>query len=204
MTYEFLNLDTLPCNESSEYVEGAILAANFAVKPIAPEKWLGQVFTEVTPEAVGKVTEQIHVQFNRLQRNEYELFTLLNLHETTESLSDFAEGFMRVWPIIEENWADVQLNDGSLRMLQALLTTFMLAIDQEQTQQQMKNAGIETPPALVDLVGQIDLMVAEVALAADEFLAGSKSQSVNPYKEIGRNDDCPCASGKKFKQCCGQ
>ncbi|PMJ93440.1 SEC-C metal-binding domain-containing protein [Vibrio sp. 10N.261.55.A7] len=204
MTYEFLNLDTLPCNESSEYVEGAILAANFAVKPIAPEKWLGQVFTEVTPEAVGKVTEQIHVQFNRLQRNEYELFALLNLDETTESLSDFAEGFMMVWPIIEENWADVQPNDGSLRMLQALLTTFMLAIDQEQTQQQMKNAGIETPPALDDLVGQIDLMVAEVALAADEFLAGGKSQSVNPYKEIGRNDDCPCASGKKFKQCCGQ
>jgi uncharacterized protein len=89
-------------------------------------------------------------------------------------------------------------------MLQALLTTFMLAIDQEQTQQQMKDAGIDRPPALEDLVGQIDLMVAEVALAADELLAGGKSQSVNPYKEIGRNDLCPCESGKKFKQCCGK
>ena len=23
-------------------------------------------------------------------------------------------------------------------------------------------------------------------------------------KEIGRNDPCPCGSGKKYKKCCGQ
>ncbi len=23
-------------------------------------------------------------------------------------------------------------------------------------------------------------------------------------KEVGRNDPCPCGSGKKFKKCCGQ
>jgi hypothetical protein len=26
--------------------------------------------------------------------------------------------------------------------------------------------------------------------------------AVNPYKGIGRNDPCPCGSGKKFKKCC--
>lgn len=25
----------------------------------------------------------------------------------------------------------------------------------------------------------------------------------NPYRKIGRNDPCPCGSGKKFKKCCG-
>jgi len=25
-----------------------------------------------------------------------------------------------------------------------------------------------------------------------------------PTKEIGRNDPCPCGSGKKFKNCCGR
>jgi uncharacterized protein YecA (UPF0149 family) len=24
----------------------------------------------------------------------------------------------------------------------------------------------------------------------------------NPYRGIGRNDPCPCGSGKKFKKCC--
>ena len=26
----------------------------------------------------------------------------------------------------------------------------------------------------------------------------------NPFKGIGRNDPCPCGSGKKFKKCCLQ
>lgn len=27
--------------------------------------------------------------------------------------------------------------------------------------------------------------------------------AVNPYRGVGRNDPCPCGSGKKFKKCCG-
>ena len=27
--------------------------------------------------------------------------------------------------------------------------------------------------------------------------------AVNPHKNVGRNDPCPCNSGKKFKTCCG-
>ena len=26
--------------------------------------------------------------------------------------------------------------------------------------------------------------------------------AVNPHKGVGRNDPCPCGSGKKFKKCC--
>ena len=25
---------------------------------------------------------------------------------------------------------------------------------------------------------------------------------INPFKSVGRNDPCPCGSGKKFKKCC--
>ena len=33
----------------------------------------------------------------------------------------------------------------------------------------------------------------------------ANSQTVStPYRYIGRNDPCPCGSGKKFKRCCGQ
>jgi len=31
----------------------------------------------------------------------------------------------------------------------------------------------------------------------------ARSQGVqNPFKGVGRNDPCPCGSGKKFKKCC--
>ena len=31
-----------------------------------------------------------------------------------------------------------------------------------------------------------------------------KSESNDPYAGVGRNDPCPCGSGKKFKNCHGR
>ena len=31
---------------------------------------------------------------------------------------------------------------------------------------------------------------------------GYSEPAVNPHRDIGRNDPCPCGSGKKFKKCC--
>ena len=32
--------------------------------------------------------------------------------------------------------------------------------------------------------------------------AGSERQPARAAKKVGRNDPCPCGSGKKYKQCC--
>jgi hypothetical protein len=43
---------------------------------------------------------------------------------------------------------------------------------------------------------------------ADDDSAGAaplrEQPAVNPYRHVGRNDPCPCGSGKKFKKCCLQ
>lgn len=31
-----------------------------------------------------------------------------------------------------------------------------------------------------------------------------KSEDPDPFVGVGRNDPCPCGSGKKFKKCCGR
>lgn len=204
MTYQLLNLPEYTTDITPQFIEGAILASNLATKPLDPEAWLAVIAPEAGKELVSMVTEQINRQHNLIQRNEYLLTDVLADGDFNEQFADFAEGFMMVWPTVEEQWQTVTMADGTLRMLQALLTTLMLAIDEEQTQQQMIAAGLENPPSLQDLVGQVDLMISEVALAADEAMLGNKSQSVNPFKGIGRNDPCPCESGKKFKQCCGK
>lgn len=204
MKYQLLALQDSLTDETPFFVEGLTLAANMATKPLAPETWLPSVFADNVIEVKADIEGHIHQQYSFLKRNEYSLLELLNDENQREQLADFAEGFMTLWPTIEEQWAEVSVGDGTLRMLQALLTTFMLAIDEAQTQEQMKASGIENPPALSDFIDQVDLMISEVAQAADEAMSGAKSQSVNPYKEIGRNDACPCESGKKFKQCCGK
>ncbi len=35
-----------------------------------------------------------------------------------------------------------------------------------------------------------------------EFLARLMGKAPPDFVEIGRNDVCPCGSGRKFKQCC--
>lgn len=36
------------------------------------------------------------------------------------------------------------------------------------------------------------------------YLEQRKSNTIVKDKKIGRNDPCPCGSGKKYKRCCGQ
>ena len=33
---------------------------------------------------------------------------------------------------------------------------------------------------------------------------GAAKPTVKSNKEVGRNDPCPCGSGKKYKNCCGK
>lgn len=205
MTYQFVNLSSVQCSESPAFIEGVVLAANVATKPLDPESWWNSVFGEQAESLKPLITEQINAQYHQLKRNEYALHAKLEQQEAgfDQALADFAEGFMTLWPTVEPLWQEVATSDGSIRMLQALLTTLMLAIDEQQTHQQMKEAGFTELPMLENMVKQLDLMIHEVALAADEAMIGFKAQNVNPYKGIGRNEICPCGSGKKFKHCCG-
>ena len=41
----------------------------------------------------------------------------------------------------------------------------------------------------------------------DEYVGGDGSLAKKPAsagKKVGRNDPCPCGSGKKYKKCCGR
>ena len=36
-----------------------------------------------------------------------------------------------------------------------------------------------------------------------DFLGGSCKPNIREEPKIGRNNSCPCGSGKKYKKCCG-
>lgn len=57
---------------------------------------------------------------------------------------------------------------------------------------------------------QVELKRVEVAKPVSEGFAGGQPASkpvnkpvVNKGQKVGRNDPCPCGSGKKYKKCCG-
>jgi uncharacterized protein YecA (UPF0149 family) len=39
---------------------------------------------------------------------------------------------------------------------------------------------------------------------ADEIMAEYAAQDEARYAQVGRNEPCPCGSGKKYKQCHGR
>jgi len=47
-------------------------------------------------------------------------------------------------------------------------------------------------------LGTLDDPVAALAWTAE----GAGEPVRNPWKDVGRNDPCPCGSGLKFKKCC--
>ncbi|GLT15771.1 SEC-C metal-binding domain-containing protein [Vibrio algivorus] len=201
---EHINLDNTEYTPA--FIEGAILAANMTPKVLQPDVWIAPLVELDKQQAEANLTRHFELQYSYLMACEYDVLRLLSVDSNDyQDLAEFAEGFMTVWPVIEAGWNEVaEIPDGTVRMLQGLLTTLMLAIDEEATQQQMIEAGIKVPPTLSALLPQLNIMINEVAKAADEALQGAKAQSINPYKEIGRNDVCICGSDKKFKHCCGK
>jgi uncharacterized protein len=64
-------------------------------------------------------------------------------------------------------------------------------------------AELEIYPAWTDPDADADEMTDDELLdRAAEDLAFHPAH--NPYRDVGRNDPCPCGSGKKFKKCCLQ
>ena len=58
--------------------------------------------------------------------------------------------------------------------------------------------GSKAPPSPGGRPGQASDIVSEAAAAAE------KAKPVRAGPKVGRNDPCPCNSGKKYKHCCGK
>ncbi|WP_342104975.1 DUF1186 domain-containing protein [Methylobacterium sp. SI9] len=61
----------------------------------------------------------------------------------------------------------------------------------------------ETKPHDRDRLGPYQYGYLDDAVEALDWTAeGAGEPQRNPFKDVGRNDPCPCGSGKKFKKCC--
>jgi preprotein translocase subunit SecA len=67
---------------------------------------------------------------------------------------------------------------------------------QEDTVKYLYNITIEQQPVVRKQVIDVE----HLSSSADE----PSSKTVKKDEEAGRNDDCPCGSGKKYKKCCGR
>ena len=73
----------------------------------------------------------------------------------------------------------------------------MIAAIQNDTVRRIFSARVQT---------QSEVKRERVAEGINAATAGDGTVKRQPRKvnKIGRNDPCPCGSGKKYKQCCGR
>lgn len=111
------------------------------------------------------------------------------------------------------------LNEIGFKVIKGLVTASprqqieQVEVDEKMLEMLLQNAETNNPQTTADL-GNIGNLLSDAAaqfqMSAQEnegvrvYRANEKLALGEEYKNIGRNDPCPCGSGKKFKQCHGK
>ena len=125
-----------------------------------------------------------------------------DVYETPEDAQQFlgmkwALGFVEGMQMYEDAWDAAAVDSEELEHLEMLITSLMLSEEAGQqplTLDERLDVFAELPIALKRAAGAFEALRAEAL----------KAKTVVREQKTGRNDPCPCGSGKKYKQCCGK
>jgi uncharacterized protein len=137
-----------------------------------------------------------------LSRGDVHIPLLLEDENGVAHGNDWARGFIQGTRLCHDGWADL-LNDDDHGGWMLPMLMLCYEHDEDPT---MRPKPID--PQQREKI--IDYMAAGLIAAYRYFRengkpnAGTRGASPrNTNNKIGRNDPCPCGSGKKFKRCCG-
>jgi uncharacterized protein len=206
--------DTLRHHE----LQGFLFAVAAAPEFVAPSEWLPFVFGE---EPAAETVEELNMLLGAVM-DEYNAINdgvfagqptlpagctfaaepLANL-EPGAPISQWSRGFVRAHQWLGELWEENLPEDWDEELGAILMTLSFHA-----------NLGVAT--ALADETGgtveQMAVDLREVFVPAmEEYvelgrILGNRRAPGSmppPQAKVGRNDPCPCGSGRKFKRCCG-
>ena len=91
-------------------------------------------------------------------------------------------GYAQTNPLQAYALEGFELFDNMLAQINREITTFLLKAEVRQNLERHENKNIKTNDTKEEM----------------------KKTPKRVSKKIGRNDPCPCGSGKKYKQCCGK
>lgn len=141
-----------------------------------------------------------------------EKLALTNEGEPNEPLAAFAEGYLKGYDWLSTTWQQLLPKQDdeatrSLLVLNLILGRFVndkavLEAEPEIYEQLPDLKGcFKALPSLLSAVGMLGIDLANKR--EEQLLEQAVHQPItNNLKNIGRNDPCPCGSGKKFKKCC--
>lgn len=220
---DFLHSDELPESTMSLLMLDGFFAA-LAIHPVTmmPNHWLpyvwditgavqqpGFISKAQAEKGFGLMFSYMNFVFDHLSESadDYSpLFETLEIESEEERMKlsmEWAVGFM-VGAMIDKHVWERTFGDEEGADLLIPFIVMSGFYDNEAGSDPVKNA--ELRKELIEEMGDYVLDMQEYwAPMRRDFLAGkSLARAAKAQPRVGRNDPCPCGSGKKFKQCCGK
>jgi uncharacterized protein len=198
-----------------EQLDGFLAALICGPELVPPSKYLPKIWGERTvfedtssaQEFLSLIMRHWNTIADTLNSGEVYLPLLLEDENGNTPANDWANGFLRGMEFGKEDWA-LLLDDEDYGG--SLVAIFALANE--------NNPDPEMRPYKDPISADLrETLIAGAAAGtmqiyryfkAERFLAddplGNMPAFLRTKRKIGRNDPCPCGSGKKFKQCCGK
>ncbi|MCB5234967.1 MAG: preprotein translocase subunit SecA [Candidatus Cloacimonetes bacterium] len=113
-------------------------------------------------------------------------------------------------PLIEYKKESFLLFEGLIERIQdkvckKVFTTYLFTAEQMQNMRDHLQGASMTHEAIDSFLHAQKQQYQSSATMPPEFGQSEiKAQPIRTAEKVGRNDPCPCGSGKKYKRCCGQ
>ncbi len=186
-------------------LQGLFFAVASAPDPVLPSRWIP---VALGPEPRYQSNEQAQQALNLIMRYYDQCvcaaatadFALLlyRREDGGEDLATWCAGYLEGVDAATPGWHEA----GDPDEVDELLFPFVVLAGELPDSEQRRYR----PAEWRDLVKSCEDTIGDAIVEVREYwnAVGNHPQTVRrESKKTGRNDPCPCGSGKKFKQCCG-
>ena len=212
---ELLTSDVVPEDcMNLEMLDGFLAAVLSSPQRIEPEVWLPCVWSAHGDDVAFGSGSQMQRAIRLVRRYYNELAATLGEPEGWEPFcyangegdgpaigEEWIDGFAQGLELWAPDW-DAGLSPELAERTSAALDALMLRWTDEAADQADDETRLEWLEDAVETVSGILADWRSIGLAPVEFLS-VEGPAVSARAAVGRNDPCPCGSGKKYKKCCG-
>ncbi len=193
--------DSMMLSELDGYVAGVIVCPDL----IMPSEWMpliwggeGPVFDslEQFEEINGLIMGHYNGILRQLDRKRYAPIFDVDTRNGDTIWEIWIEGFYTALALRPDSWLSFGEGSPAHKALSVFMRLHELATTPDVTPMELDEELENLAPDLIPILVR-DLHEARLAQGKN----GSKPVYQNQRK-TGRNDPCPCGSGKKFKNCC--
>ena len=215
---EFLRSDRSPSNSMMlSELDGFLTGIAVGPELVRPSEWLPLVWGGEAPEFAG--LDEANAILGTIMAHYNEILTQI-AHDALAPVfwtdrngaliaMDWAEGFRQAITLRADAWKQLFT---SKRMGEFLFPILSLCCDKNG------DSLLGLPPETEDRIAeQAPELIPGCVVRIDAYWrrngpkqmsallnAGPRFKPNRAATKVGRNDPCPCGSGKKFKKCCGQ